>query len=154
MISIVAIANPAPLTRHPIFPPIWIYDKSNYLANLYLKFYVEISYELAISFYLKAALSSTVILASRAIILPSGERVIGLISIISASLLTKQLNKDLAVFTKSSTDALSVKPRFCEAATFNYESVGPFWRSVIGSLNIFDGSYLATSSMLTPPCGL
>ena len=83
--------------------------------------------------------------------MPFGEIVIGFISIISASLVTKQLNSDLAVMTKSSTDVLLEKFKFCLAATLRSKSLGPFFKSVIGSLNIFEGFYFATSSILTPP---
>ena len=85
MISIVAIARPAPLTMHPIFPSNFIYDKSCLLASISFSSSSVKSLKLKISWFLKSALSSKFIFASKQIILLSFVKIRGLISIRLAS---------------------------------------------------------------------
>ena len=85
IISIVAIARPAPLTMHPIVPSSFIYDRPYLLASVSIGSSSFKSFKEIISGCRYKALSSKLILASRHIRSPLLVKTKGFISIRFAS---------------------------------------------------------------------
>ena len=148
IISIVAMARPAPLTKHPIVPSSFIYAKSNLLANISAGSSSVSSLNDIISGCLNKALLSKDIFASRAIKLYSEVNTRGLISNKLASFSIKSLYNWL----KNLPACLKLEPFNLSSLAINLEWKG--WKPIVGSIlkdKIFSGVSLATFSMSIPP---
>ena len=89
MMSMVAMARPAPLTMQPMLPSSLMKFRSNFLASISAGSSSSRSRRSSSSRWRKRALSSKVILQSRASTLPSAVTTSGLISTRAASTSTK-----------------------------------------------------------------
>ena len=148
IISIVAIANPAPLTMHPIEPFSFIYARSCLLASISAGSSSFRSLSSKISGLLKSALSSKFIFASRHINFSSFEIIRGFISIKLQSLSWRILFKDcislLATFFCCSFK-LKGSIILLTLSSFTFSAISTF------VVIIFSGVSLATFSISIPP---
>ena len=121
--SIEAMANPAPLTRQPIFPSNLTYDRPDLLALISTSSSSDMSLISALQGCLNEALSSKLILESSAIIAPSPALTRGLISTIEQSRDTNMETRRPSISLNESFDT-PVSPR--ESAIALSAPVGSF----------------------------
>ena len=108
IVSIVAIAKPAPFTIQPMSPSKAMYDKSYLEASISFGSSSSKSRNSWISLCLNIALSSKLTLASNAKTSPSPVVTSGLISTIEQSFSTKTLYKEIKNFAALLIDSLGI----------------------------------------------
>mmetsp|Transcript_9635 Transcript_9635/g.30531 ORF Transcript_9635/g.30531 Transcript_9635/m.30531 type:complete len:260 (+) Transcript_9635:555-1334(+) len=147
IMSNVAMARPAPLTRHPMDPSRPIKLRSCLDASTSRGSSSVVSRMAKISSWRNDALSSKASFASKETMSPSGVSTNGLISTCVQSLASNNLYR-AAIWSAASCD-LAPKPSFSARAR-SCPCVGPVIMSM-GSLMMASGFDSATSSMSTPP---
>mmetsp|Transcript_3298 Transcript_3298/g.7975 ORF Transcript_3298/g.7975 Transcript_3298/m.7975 type:complete len:350 (-) Transcript_3298:88-1137(-) len=149
MMSMVAMARPAPLTRHAMLPSRLMKLRSCAAACTSRGSSWEVSRCSWMAFWRKSALSSKLTLASTATTLPSGVSVKGLTSTIVQSHLVKVLYK-ASMLPAADSVALSQLKFIFLAMLIACPGLRPVMMS-IGSLMMALGSSSAMSSIVTPP---
>ncbi len=151
IVSIVAIARPAPLTRQPMLPSSEMYERSNFDASISAGSSSSRSRISTISGWRKSAFESKLSLASSAITRPSPVTTSGLISASDASVSSNARYRPCSIARPAARLASGMPIR--RATSSASASVRPF----VGSMNtlwIFSGVFAATSSMSMPPSEL
>mmetsp|Transcript_13932 Transcript_13932/g.27578 ORF Transcript_13932/g.27578 Transcript_13932/m.27578 type:complete len:325 (-) Transcript_13932:125-1099(-) len=152
MMSMVAMARPAPFTRHAMLPSRLMKLRSNDAASTSIGSSWEVSRRLWISFWRKSALSSKPILASTQQISPAVVSMNGFTSTMVQSHLIN-VSYSASMFFAADWVADSV----WNFIFFAMSSACPGLRPVLmsmGSLMMADGSFSAMSSIVTPPRAL
>src|SRR5579859_1743571 len=151
MVSIVAMASPAPFTKQPMLPLSEMYDKSNFDASISAGSSSSRSRIATMSGCRNKALESKLNFASSARTLPSPVKIRGLISANEASHSTKARYRP-CMKARACASAASGTPILREIPSA-WLSLNPSTGSM-ATLWIFSGACAATSSISMPPSEL